>query len=99
MKENQAFIFFIVRNNPTWVQYQDILHLFMNRIVINEDDQSEIVSIEDLKSWKAYGLSQMNKKAVKMAFKPGFPNDEIIIFQTNHIFNFILNDYTVGGHD
>ena len=73
MKERKQFyIFFVESDAEPWVQNDEILNLFMNKIAIDEDDQSEIFAVKYLKSWRGYGLSHSNMATVKQALKGGF---------------------------
>ena len=48
MKEKQAFKFFVGDSPYEWQRNQEIVSTFLNRIAIDEDDQYEVISVEDV---------------------------------------------------
>ena len=48
MKEKQAFKFFVGDNPYEWQRNGEIFSTFLNRIAIDEDDQYEVISVEDI---------------------------------------------------
>ena len=48
MKEKQAFIFFVSDSPHDWERNREIFSLYLNRITVDESDECEVISIEEV---------------------------------------------------
>ena len=49
MKEKQAFIFFVGKTQNKWERNREISNLYMNKVAIDEENQIEVFSVEEMK--------------------------------------------------
>ena len=49
MKEKQAFIFFIGKRQNNWERNREMSNLYMNKVAIDEGNQIEVFSVEEVK--------------------------------------------------
>ena len=48
---NQFFVFFVSNSPLKYYKYRQIANFYMNRIVIDEDDQSDVIWIYDVEAF------------------------------------------------
>ena len=72
MKEKQAFKFFVGDSPQKWQRNQEIFSTFLNRIAIDEDDEYEVISVENV---------QYSDDKDSLKFPEGNPNFEWLFDQ------------------
>ena len=48
---NQFFIFLVSSSPHKWRRNREISNFYMNRIIVEEDDQFEVIEVENVENW------------------------------------------------
>ena len=68
LMRNQFFIFLVSSSPHKWRRNREISNFYMNRIIVEEDDQFEVIAVENLENWDNECFVEKTDISIKKAF-------------------------------